>query len=49
MAAEELRSYLKSVKAKEDETMYDHMIDIVSKLVYDRPSDPVGMFEDYSY
>jgi hypothetical protein len=49
MAAEELKKYLNSVKDSESGTLYDHMLKIISKLVYDKPSNPVEAFEDYSF
>lgn len=48
-ATEDLVSYLKSVKSSSDESLHDHIHKIFRSVVYDKPSNPVDSFEDYSY
>jgi hypothetical protein len=42
--------YLKSTKKEgTDASLYEHLLNVISKLVYDKPASPVDAFEDYSY
>lgn len=41
-------STLKNAKNEKGESLYDHMLTLFTQLIYDRPSDPQGIFEQLS-
>ena len=45
---ESLRQMLESSKSEDGTSMHDHLVNLFSKLVYDRPSDLLSNFELYS-